>query len=453
MYRTFLRYSLVALAVLMLALPSGAETFGSEAQPVIQEIEIHKLTDFNQSERESKDNLEDIITPEDSSKTLNISMINETEVFRYEFIIKNEGDSNWQLSDSDSFYHEGIDSGNWTIDTEDVWYQFNDSLKERGANIEVNRVKWDTSNGGTLSQGEYLNGSYIFSTDQNSSEIYSQNFSVINSESNAGSYLEHNTSVEMANAGKLNVTMHEPVEDTRLQVNRTFEINSTVECMDGECGNVNLTARYNQSGQMEDIPASGSQPFYTVGQNPKNCQGLIEGDLCTVSWEVNATGEPETKHKIDVKASSSLSQVESNQSEKRNVSIDYFLIIRDYRDTTSFGAVDPGSSNNSALGNSGDHGHNVTVDEYSQPVDELYFKVSNLTSYFTEGYRIGPGNISYSFENETATAENASGSFEVIKTDIQPGETIDLFYWLNVPSGVVQDYYNGTASFAAQSDY
>jgi len=447
--------ALVLLSVILglFTVSASAGTFGTDAQPVIKEIQFHNVDGFNSTEREDKDNLIESITPSSQDDTLNISKYNSTQKFRYDFIIENGGDTEWVIEDNDQFFHHGIDSGNWSIDTtNDVWYQIGTGPKRRGGTITNNNLTWDTSNAGTLSPDETMEGSYIFNTSQEKAETYNQNFRIENTGGGAGSFYEHNTSISLIDPGFLNVTLYEPPEDTRLQLNRTFEVNSTVECLGGECGDVDLSARYNESGSRLDIPESSSEPFYSIGSNPKTCQGMEAGDSCNFNWDINATGADGSNYTIDTEASSALSQVENNQSEKNSVNIDFFLIVSDTRNTTSFGAVDPNTTFNPALGNSGAHGHQITVDNYSQPVDSLYLQVNNLTSYFTEGYRIGPGNFSYSFENDTSTSERSTGDYDKIKSDIQPGTTVDLFYWLDVPSGIVQDYYNGTATFVAASE-
>lgn len=445
---------LATLTVLLTVFVGSQVTFGSDPQPVIQKVNVHDVTDFTGDEREDRSNLINSITPGSGSNVLNLSKSKDVQEFRYDFIIVNEGDQDWDISNDDELFHDGIDTGNWTINTtKDAWYRIKGGTKKKGGQLIDTRLDWDTSGGGTLPSGEKMNASYIFETDQNTSENYNQTFRAENTNESSGSEYEQNTSIILRNPGKMNVTLYEPPEDTRLQVNKTFEINSTVECYDGECGDVNLSARYNETDTQVDISETYSDPFYSLGSNPKTCKSMEDGDKCNFNWVINATGVVGSNYSIDTEARSSIPEVENNQSEKKAVNIDFFLIVSDSRNTTTFGSVDPNSSYNPALGNSGGSGHEITVDNYSQPVDSLYLQVDNLTSYFTEGYRIGPSNLSYSFENDTATSERATGDFDEINQNIQPGETVDLFYWLDVPSGIVQDYYNGTATFVAASDY
>ena len=430
----------------------NAVTFGSDPQPVIQEIEVHDVTDFQGENRTNKTNLVDSISPSNSDDVLNLSNSEDDQQFRYDFKIKNEGDKEWNISQSDELFHEGIDVDNWTVnESTGAFYQIEAGKLRKGAEIVQERLEWNTSNEGTLESGQNMNASYIFEPNLSQNENYNQTFRAENTDQSSGSEYNHNTSIILRDPGFLNVTMHEPPEDSRLQLNRTFEVNSTVECLDGECGDVDLSVRYNNSGDNLKVPETESEPFYTIGSNPKTCQDMTDGSSCTFNWDVNATGDIGSNYVIDTEANSPISEVDNNQSEGSNVSIDYFLIVSDNRENTTFGAIDPNTTYNPAEGNQERPVHEISVDSYSQPVDELFMQVDNLTSYFIDGYHIGPSNLSYNFVNKTSNSTRATGDADVIKTDIQPGSTVEMFYWLDVPSGVVQDYYNGTIEFAAGS--
>ncbi len=449
-------YLVATLAVLLLWLtaPTSSQiTFGSDPQPVVQRVNIHDVSNLTGEDRENNSNLIDSITPGGSDNTLNVSKSKDVQGFRLDFLIKNEGDQDFSISSNDELFHNGLDAVNWSLDTEEgAWYRIENGSKRRGASLVNGKLEWDTSNGGILPSGGRMNASYLFNTSQNISENYNQTFRAENTGASSGSEYQHNTSIEIRDPGELNVTLNEPPNNTRLQVNKTFEINSTVECLNGECGNVNLSARYNQSGSRLDIPDSPSEPFYTIGSNPKTCQSMEAGDSCTFNFDVNATGPVGNEYSIDTKARSALPGVENNQSEKSLVNIDFFLIVRDFRNTTSFGSVDLNTSFNPAIGNNESSGHQITVDNYSQPVDSFYLQVDNLTSNFNPGYRIGPSNFSFNLENNPSTSERATGGADLVTKNIQPGTTIDLYYWLDVPLGIVQDYYNGTVTMVAASE-
>lgn len=449
---------LLAVAVALIFWSIGSVnaqvTFGSDPQPVIQRVNIHDVSGFTGENRENDSNLVDSITPRGGDNTLNVSKSEDIQGFRLDFLIKNEGDQDFSISSDDELFHNGLDVVNWSVDTaEGVWYRIENGSKRRGASLVDGKLEWDTGNGGVLPSGGRMNVSYLFNTTQNVSENYNQTFRAENTGASSGSEYQHNTSVEIRNPGELNVTLNEPPNNTRLQVNRTFEINSTVECLNGECGDVNLSARYNQSGLRVDIPESPSEPFYSIGSNPKTCESMEAGDSCIFNFDVNATGSVGSEFSIDTEARSALLGVENNQSNKSLVNIDFFLVVRDFRNTTSFGTVDLNTTFNPAIGNNESSGHQITVDNYSQPVDSFYLQVDNLTSYFNPGYRIGPSNFSFSLENDPSTSERATGGADLVTQNIQPGTTIDLYYWLDVPLGIAQDYYNGTVTMVAASEF
>lgn len=438
---------------------AGSTTFGSSTgnpQPVLQEINIHDVTNLNN--QEDGENLEDTITPSSTEeKRLEARQENETRKYRYDFVINNEGDQDWNIEGQDILKHDNI-STSWSIEltdgNEDIWYQIEGGTKRRGGTIDTDKLEWNTSQQGTLQPGEQLNASYIFETTQTKTELTQNQYfkaeTIIDGENNTGSEDTHET--EILKIGDLNLTIEEPPDETRVQSNKTFVINGTLSCENGECGNITTTPRYNEtSSTMTTIPeTTGEKPFYTNKSNQRECNQLTNS--CTVQWDVNATGELDTENELDLLSESTFPEIENQNSTKKTVSTEYFLIVRDNRENTTFGAVDVNSSKNPAHGNLEEPPHQITVDSYSQPVDELYLKSTSLTSYYIDGYEIKPQNISYWFENDTSQRKSMNSSLEVIKTDIQPGTTIDLFYWLHVPPGKVQDYYNGTKTFAAYSE-
>lgn len=453
--------NLLILASILITLVvgvAGSTTFGSTSgnpQPVLQEINIHDVTELQ--DPEDGENLEDTITPSSTTeKRLEARQENQTRKYRYDFVIKNEGDQDWNIEGQDILKHDNI-STSWSIDLtdgdENIWYQIEGGTKRRGGTINTDKLEWNTSQQGTLQPGEQLNASYIFETTQTTTKLTENQYfraeTIIDGENNTGSEDTHET--EILKIGDLNLTIQEPPEETRVQSNKTFVINGTVSCENGECGNITTSPRYNEtSSTMTTIPeTTGGKPFYTINSNQRECNQLTNS--CTVQWDVNATGALDTKHELDLLSESTFSEIQNQESENRTVSLEYFLIVSDNRENTTFGAVDVNSSKNPAHGNLEEPPHQITVDSYSQPVDELYLKASNLTSYYIDGYHISPENISYSFQNDTSTRKSMNSSLEIIKTGIQPGTTLDLFYWLHVPPGKVQDYYNGTATFAAYS--
>lgn len=80
----------------------------------------------------------------------------------------------------------------------------------------------------------------------------------------------------------------------------TFTLTGTATCeYDGGCSGVELEARTADG----DALAAATAPFATEDSNPRTCGVLQDGDSCTESWTVNATG-PAGDHSIAVHATS-----------------------------------------------------------------------------------------------------------------------------------------------------
>ncbi|MFB6158411.1 MAG: hypothetical protein ABEJ95_01985 [Candidatus Nanohalobium sp.] len=121
------------LAAVVMAFTVSAVTFGADAQPVIQSIAVHDVTSFDSVNRTNKTNLVDSITPGSQDDMLNISSLEPGQQFRYDFRIENEGDTEWNISQDDELFHNGIDTDNWTINTsEGAWYRIKGGEKRWG---------------------------------------------------------------------------------------------------------------------------------------------------------------------------------------------------------------------------------------------------------------------------------------------------------------------------------
>ncbi|MFB6147681.1 MAG: hypothetical protein ABEJ66_02245, partial [Candidatus Nanohaloarchaea archaeon] len=230
---------------------------------------------------------------------------------------------------------------------------------------------------------------------------------------NAGSYDYHK--LDSDKLGFLNVTLQEPPNDTVVVQNRSFVQNVSVTCENGECGTVTVSPRYKRSSTADTLVPEGSgEPFHTNTSNTKTCDSsLKKGETCFTSWFVNATGTLESYHLLDVNASSSYSQVESNDSIDHLVQINTALIINLSFDAVHFGPLEPGAENNSAVGNS-NLSYNLTVDEDSNTVDKLWTRATTLEGN-DSSYEIGPSNLSYSQQNDISTEKRYSGTYQLVE--------------------------------------
>jgi len=338
-------------------------------------------------------------------------------------------------------------NSSWTVNK--IWY--NISQDYDGGTFSEGEVNWNTSQGGTLDSGETMYAKYLVDIDLAESEFHSQYFLVNDTSNNTGSEDYHELDVNKL--GDLNVVLDDPPNDTVVTQNKTFLMNATLSCENGECGEVSASSRYNESSSADTLISENSgSPLHTKSQNTKICgSDLKKGQSCQISWDVNATGNLESYHWLDVNASSSFNDVSNNNSEDHRVQINMAILINTSWTTTDFGLLDPNTNDQPAKGNN-NLSYNITVPEESNLVDDLWIKATDLTSELRpKNYSIGAGNISYSFQNDSSTANNISNSYQSIKSDIDPGTILSTFFWIDVPTGIYKGGYNGTMYFKANS--
>lgn len=114
-------------------------------------------------------------------------------------------------------------------------------------------------------------------------------------------------SVGVVAAGNLSVSLDYPTVHLDVVQNDTFWVNTTVTCVDADCGNVYGVLRYNASGAEPDTnvsTTSGDKPFWTSSGNAQSCGNMNQNDICMKNWSVNATGWFRTDYALDVNFSS-----------------------------------------------------------------------------------------------------------------------------------------------------
>jgi hypothetical protein len=228
-------------------------------------------------------------------------------------------------------------------------------------------------------------------------------------------------------------------------------LNASVTCENGECGNVSVTPRYNQSSVPDTvIPESSGTPFYTNSSATKTCAGDLNIDqTCYVTWFVNATGDLETTHLLDALASSDASIVQDNSSENHLVRINKPLIFDLTFTEVDFGPLDPGTRNGSAKNNS-DLAYNISVSEDSEPIDQLWVRATDLQSSQLD-YTIPAENMSYATSNDINQESMFSNTYQLLASTLSAGEILQTFYWIDVPRGIYQGQYTGNIYFKANS--
>jgi len=444
-FRNGFRLFLASILLLLLISVSSASSFGTgvdEPLPNLTQVSVYDVSGLSVSEKETKGPLLD----SGINSTLTVNQNQTQREYRFSFKVTNEGDSVWEINDTDSLYHDGLNSS-WTVNK--VWY--NISQDYDGGNFSNGKIQWNTSKGGTLASGETMYAKYLVDISLDSSEFHSQYFLVNDTSNNTGSEDYHE--LDINKLGNINVVLEDPPNDTVVTQNKTFIMNATISCENGECGEVKASSLYNESSSADTlIPEGSGTPFHTVNQNTKTCSSDLKKDQsCQISWDVNATGALESYHWVDINSSSSFNDISNNDSEDHKVQINMAILINTSWDTADFGLLDPGDQDQPGKGNS-DLSYNVTVPEESNLVDDLWIRATDLTSELQpDNYSIGAGNLSYSFQNDSSTSSNISNSYQSIKSDISPGTVLNTFFWIDVPTGIYKGGYNGTMYFKANS--
>ena len=404
----------------------SAYSSGNNASlPEIQNIEVFNAT--SQTDQRNDGELID----EGLNKTFQIGQKN-SGIYRFEFNISNSGSESWELTADDALQHSGLNQS-WTVS--DIYYRLN-GVKENNDPSNDGSINWDTGNGGTVNPGESLSAEYIVNITQDSTNEFAQTFEA-NSTDGTSDRDKH--VLKTLIYGNLEASIDRPENNSVLQNNREFKLNGTISCVDGDCGDIGSEPRRNTSTGQQ---AFDNQYFEVLNSN-STCS-LLEDEQCTVEWDVNATGEKNTVHELDFKASSGYTKVDSTNTGENQVEIrDIIMMDLDW-DVVDFGVLDPGEKENPAENNS--DGYNLTIEEDSNTVDNLWVKASNLTSEQDSSYQIPYFNMSYDEQNQypgTAFTQN----YSLVDSDLAPGTVKTFYYWLDVPYGIIRGGYSGTITF------
>ena len=404
----------------------SAYSSGNNASlPEIQNIEVFNATSQTDQRNDGK------LIDEGLNKTFQIGQKN-SGIYRFEFNISNSGSESWELTADDALQHSGLNQS-WTVS--DIYYRLN-GVKENNDPSNDGSINWDTGNGGTVNPGESLSAEYIVNITQDSTNEFAQTFEA-NSTDGTSDRDKH--VLKTLIYGNLEASIDRPENNSVLQNNREFKLNGTISCVDGDCGDIGSEPRRNTSTGQQ---AFDNQYFEVLNSN-STCS-LLEDEQCTVEWDVNATGEKNTVHELDFKASSGYTKVDSTNTGENQVEIrDIIMMDLDW-DVVDFGVLDPGEKENPAENNS--DGYNLTIEEDSNTVDNLWVKASNLTSEQDSSYQIPYFNMSYDEQNQypgTAFTQN----YSLVDSDLAPGTVKTFYYWLDVPYGIIRGGYSGTITF------
>ncbi|MBU0649481.1 hypothetical protein KJ969_05305, partial [Patescibacteria group bacterium] len=384
--------------------------------------------------------------------------------YRVEFHITNEGIS-WDIDAADQLFHDGLNSS-WTLDAvNDVWYTDDGGdTNYTGGTWSNGNVSWDASLGGRLKNGEEGIFSYVINTSGGATEKLQVYFLVNDTSKNAGS--QDYSIYNVTKLGWLNVTLNSPAEDatTNVRQNYTLTINATVTCEDGYCANVYATARYNASTTEPDtkIPTTPAKPFnITDNPNPQECSAnpLTEGESCTLTWTVNATGDIDSMWDIDAYFNSTLTGVTANHTSDATVKIIKGAVVISLGwNLVDFDIVNPNTfGNNASENNLG--GYNITVGQDSLDLDGIYILGTNLIPQTYSGfgpvtYGIAVSNITWNDEeNDYADpgTTRLTQSYALMRSSVPAGTVITTYYWIDAPSGQYAQEYRGNLTIMANA--
>ncbi len=248
----------------------------------------------------------------------------------------------------------------------------------------------------------------------------------------------------------LEVNLTNPDTSVFLNVrqNQTFDVNATVICKDGPCGEVFGTVLYNLSSSNPDTPVNetqGDKPFYiqeTPANAKKSCGIMYSGDFCQLNWTINATGDLNTNWKIGVLFNSSYTDIQENHTDNASISIIPCTVDFTVQwSSINFGLLNPSTEQNEAPGNSNNK-YNITVNPGSCNLD-LYINGTNLINTTYNSF-IPVNNITWSNTSNTYSESfNLSSTVAPIKLNIPENTNVTTWYWINVPA-VYAGYYSGT---------
>lgn len=418
----------------------SAYTAGDTAPRLnVAEIRVYNVTGLSNSEKKYQGQLID----QGLNKTFQTEQTDQAASFRFTFQVKNIGSEDWDLASADTLYHDGIDTG-WTVDQ--IFY--NTSTEYTGGSFSSGRVTWDTGTDAVLQNGTSMNASYVTETSLTDTETFDQRFLVSDSSTAASDEDEH--ILEAIKYGRIDVEFISPPNNTIVTQNKTFALTANLTCSGGECGTVEANPRYNSTEGQQILPGQGEEPFALQEDAGESCT-LVSGEECQLDWDVNATGSQDSYHELDVNASSN-SYPGIPESDSRDFQVEISVPI-DFSlnwTTIDFGALNPGVENKSAEGNDNME-YNITVSEDSAPIDNLWVNATDLVSTVDPSYVIGASNMSYSLQNDISTENRLSNSYQHVKSNIDPGDIISTFYWIDVPFGMTEGGYNGTITFKANS--
>jgi hypothetical protein len=226
--------------------------------------------------------------------------------------------------------------------------------------------------------------------------------------------------------------------------NMTFVVNAIAQCFASDCGIVNGTLLYNGTSTypITIIPTSRtSKPFYVIGQNPQTCGQMNQGNVCNLTWIVNTTGAIGESYKIHATFNSSLKSVESSTTFYTIIKIiapTLSIILSDDLMNVKFSSnLAPGSTNNSAVNNSG-NGYSILCD-YSPGRCNVSIRANGDMVDGAKKFLIG--NASWNQANNFSGGKRLYYNYQIINATLMHMAKQYIYFWLDVPTGQISGDY------------
>jgi len=266
--------------------------------------------------------------------------------------------------------------------------------------------------------------------------------------------------VDWSTSSEINSTKCTQASPCPFTQNSTFVVGAIVTCHTNpsgyDCGSIYGAVRYNNSSSGANTLISttqGDKPFFiqeASPQNPKSCGTLSDGNNCTLSWVINATGDTlPAIYALDVNFTSTTYNIE-------NDTLDSFVKInpQTYINVVltnvpiCFGSVSGGNIEVAASnGSKTECGTGV----YGFPMN-VYIESNVNTSLWLRGdSNLVNDSNSISVTNlRCANSSTASekmglvlGNYILFQSNIQSGTTVPVYWWLYIPAGTPPGTYTG----------
>ena len=263
-----------------------------------------------------------------------------------------------------------------------------------------------------------------------------------------------------ATYGDLHVLLVSPTGGPNNQPqNQTFLLKANVTCSGDPgdvCGEVNGTVRYNASSANPDTDVQGDDlpaiPFYIEESNPLSCGNMVVGDdACNLTFTVNATGAVLSLYKLDVNFTSNESSIETNATDSTTIKIIssvLSLILSNDLANVQFPSLVPATTNNDAQNNS-DNSYNITC---FHPGANCNISIKGNSNFINGLNSIGIGNASWNNEDDDSTENNFSLSYKIINATLPNSLAQLIYFWVDLPSGVVAGDYKGNFTIYGESN-